>query len=176
MHRTRDKMSKGINHTFEKKDPKYNDYRFLFFETDKPYVQEDYSKIIKVYDSHKLDLLVHNTGGGGQHFISPTIITVEEWKNCIDSLKEINPRFPALVLRILPNKYVDEDKKWLQWKVALEFEENILSNSFELCNHLRSWFGCKLVGIIRTDLKIRNYPLPCIYCNRATRKNHVCHI
>ncbi len=176
MHRTRDKTSKGINHTFEKSDPLYEDYRFLFFETDKPYNQEDYSKIIKVYDSHKLDLFVHNTGGGGQHFISPTIITVEEWKDCMNPLKKINPRFPALVLRILPNKYVDEMKRWEQSKDVFHLPENILSNSFELCNLLRKYFGSKLHGMIRTDIKIRNYPLPCYHCNRPIRKNHVCKI
>ena len=176
MHRTREKMSKGINHTFEKTDPKYEDYRFLFFETDKPYVQQDYTDILKVYDSHNLDLLVHNTGGGGQHFISPTVITVKEWKEMIDILRDINPRFPALVLRILPNKYVDERQQWFKSKDVFNHEENILSNSFELCNELRRWFGSKLFGIIRTDLKIRNYPLPCIYCNRRIGKNHVCHI
>ncbi len=176
MHRTRDKTSKGINHTFEKSDPKYDDYRFLFFETDKPYVQEDYTSILNVYDSYNLDLFVHNTGGGGQHFISPTIITVKEWKVMIDQLRDINPRFPALVLRILPNKYVNEMKKWEQSKDVFCHDENILSNSFELCNLLRKYFGSKLHGIIRTELKIRNYPLPCIHCNHRIGKNHVCHL
>ncbi len=179
MHRTRDKISSGINHTLEKTDPNYANYRFFFFETDKPYNQEHFTRIIKTYESHRLDLLIHNTGGGGQHFISPTLITVKEWKRMIDELKDINPRFPALVLRLIPNKYVDEAEVWRKSKVYT-FEGsgytdlNTFANSFELCNLLNKGFGSQFKGLVKTDLKIRTYPLPCIYCNRRKGKNHVC--
>ena len=174
MHRTRDKMTKGLNHTLEKSDPNYHNYRFVFFETDKPYVQEDYNRIIKTYESHNLDLLVHNSGGGGQHFISPTVVIKKEWKEIMIELKDINPMFPRLCLRWIPNKYVDEDKIWYRACVGYSHPLNFLTNSKELCNLLNKAFGSDFKGLLNTQLKIRKYPLPCVYCNKQIRGNHVC--
>ena len=167
-------MSKGINHTLEKTDPNYATYRFFFFETDKPYNQEHYTRIIKTYESHNLDLLVHNTGGGGLHFASPTLISVHEWKEMMDELKDINPRFPGLCLRLIPNKYVDEYELWFRANVGYAHELNFLTNSRELCLLLNKGWGTDFHGLVTTRLKIRKYPLPCVYCNKQIRRNHEC--
>ena len=166
-------MSKGLNNTLEKTDPNYDELRFLFFETDIPYNSEDYGRIIKVYESNNLDLLVHNTGGGGQHFISPTLVEKKKWKEMIDVLHDINPRFPALCLRIKPNKYVNESDMWYRASVGYKGKTDY-RNSFELCLLLNWWFNSEFKGSIPTQLKMRNYPLPCIYCNKQVRKDHVC--
>ena len=174
MHRTRDKTTRGINHTLEKTDPNYTNYRFVFFETDIPYNQENYNKIIRTYEHHNLDLLVHSTGSGGQHFISPTVVIKSEWKEIMFELKDINPSFPRLCLRLLPNKYVDEDKIWYRANVGYAHQLNFMTNSKELCNLLNKAFGSNFQGILNTQLKIRNYPLPCIYCNKQIRGKHDC--
>ena len=135
-----------------------NNKRFLFFETDNPFVQEEYDKVLNVYRSYGLDCLVHRTGNG-LHFISPTLINIKTWKEAMSKLKEINKKCPMTTLRWLPNKYPNEDKIWYSSEHWYH-SDNIRLNSHNLSILLNKAFGSKFEGSIDTDLKFVRYPLP----------------
>ncbi len=159
MHRTRDKMTVGLTSTLAPEDEKYDSFRFFFFETDKPYDDFDYNRIIKLYERNELDVLVHQTGGGGLHFKSPTLITKDLWKVLMDQLKDINPKCPMVTLRTKPNKYVDEPSVWYKSSVGYTRTAPFF-NSTELCFLLNKWFGTHFQGSVSTILRFVNYPLP----------------
>ncbi len=135
-----------------------SDKRFFFFDIDKPYSSESFNRIVDVYKSFQLDLLVHRTGNGW-HFISPTLVNKETWKLMMFDLGDINSECPHTTLRILPNKYPDEKLIWFNSSVGY-FDSNKDCNSIELSNLLNKWFGARFEGSIVTDLKIVKYPLP----------------
>ncbi len=135
-----------------------NDKRFLFFELDNPFNQGDYDKVLGIYRNNGLDVLVHRTGNG-LHFLSPTLIKLETWKALISLLKGINKKCPMTTLRVLPNKWPNEESIW--W--ANECWGNIdnsRNNSNELSNWLKQKFHCPFEGEISTELKFVRYPLP----------------
>ena len=135
-----------------------NDKRFLFFELDKPFTKEEKQEVLDVYRFHGLDVLIHRTGSG-IHFISPTLIELQTWKEAITKLKHINKKCPMTTLRWLPNKHPNEDQVWFTsdyWHDT----NNIRNNSDQLCLLLNKSFHSGLIGSIQTDLKFVRYPLP----------------
>ena len=68
-------FTKGICNTLREN----KEWRFLFFEIDKEHIQYN-NFITKIYLDNNLDYLIHKTGGGGFHFLSPTLISKVEWK------------------------------------------------------------------------------------------------
>ena len=157
MHRTRDKTTVGLTSTLAPEDEKYDAFRFFFFETDKPYDNDEYNRIIKVYERNQLDLLVHPTGGGGLHFVSPTLITKKLWKLLMEVLKDVNTKCPMITLRTKPNKYVDEPSIWYKYNVG--YAHNPF-NSIELSQLLNKWFGSEFKSSVPTILRFVTYPLP----------------
>ena len=135
-----------------------NELRFLFFETDNPFVQEEYDKVLNVYRSYGLDCLVHRTGNG-LHFLSPTLIELQTWKKAIAELKHINKKCPMTTLRWWPNKHNSEDQIWDSFEHWSD-PNNYRNNSFEFSILLNKTFGSDFEGNIRTDLKFVRYPLP----------------
>jgi len=161
MHRTRDKMTVGLTSTLSPSDEKYEHFRFLFFETDKPYNAEHYNRIIKLYERNQLDVLVHQTGGGGLHFLSPTLITKDLWKELMDELKDINQKCPMITLRTKPNKYVDEPSVWYKSSVGYSGRVTEFFNVEELCFLLNKWFGSNFhSNALHGILRFVEYPLP----------------
>ncbi len=160
MHRTRDKMTVGLTSTLAPEDPKFDDYRFFFFETDLPYNAADYNRLVTLYEHHNLDVLVHRTGSGGLHFKSPTLVLKEEWKEMMDEVKDINPQCPMITLRTKPNKYVAELDVWKLASVGTAGAVAEQFNSMELCFLLNKWFGSKFKGSVNTILRFVNYPFP----------------
>ncbi len=135
-----------------------NTDRFLFFELDNPINPDDKCRVTDVYRRYGLDLLIHRTGNG-IHFISPTPISVETWREAIKLLKNINKKCPMTTLRWLPNKYPNEDQIWFKserWYGA----NNIRRNSDQLSKLLNKNFDCIFEGSIDTELKFVRYPLP----------------
>ena len=143
-----------------------NDKRFLFFELDHPITPEQKQKVLDVYRSFGLDVLWHRTGNG-IHFLSPTLITLETWKEAIALLKDINKKCPMTTLRWLDNdgikrgewKYPFEPEIWF----TNEFRSdplNIRRNSDELSNELNQKFHSDFMGNVSTELKFVRYPLP----------------
>ena len=161
MHRTRDKTTVGLTSTLAPEDEKFDNFRFFFFETDKPYNNEHYTRLIKLYERNNLDVLIHQTGGGGLHFKSPTLITKDLWKELMAEVSDINPACPMITLRTKCNKYVSEDSVWYKSHAYHSGEVAEFFNIAELCYLLNKWFGCEfksrgLHGILR----FVNYPLP----------------
>ena len=136
-----------------------SDERLVLFELDRehlPFKQE----VIDMYHSYKLDLLIHSTGSGGIHFISPTMVDKHTWKGFHTNLKHINTKCPMTTLRWLPNKYANESEKWYRHE-AWYFSESVDSNNNEyLCNLLNLTFGTSFIGGNQINLVYVRYPLP----------------
>ena len=67
--------------------------RTLFFELDREHI-DSYEFVNNVFQKNELDYFVHKTGSGGMHFLSPTMITKQRWKDIMKLLKTINPKCP----------------------------------------------------------------------------------
>ena len=135
-----------------------NNDRFLFFELDNPIDIEDKQRVIDVYRRYGLDILIHRTGNG-LHFISPTPISVETWKEAMMPLKNINKKCSMTTLRWIPNKHPNEDQVWFKSERWYGFN-NIRRNSDQLSKLLNKTFDCVFEGTVDTDLKFVRYPLP----------------
>ena len=135
-----------------------NDKRFLFFELDHPINKGDKEQVLDVYRSFGLDVLIHRTGSG-IHFISPTLIELQTWKEAMSKLKDINKKCPMTTLRWTPNKYPNEDQVWYTSECWTD-TNNLRNNSSQLCQLLSKTFHKLLEGTIQTDLKFVRYPLP----------------
>ncbi len=147
------KFTQGIvitNHT--------NNDRFLFFELDKPLNQAHMSRVMDVYQRFGCDLIVHRSGNGW-HFLSPTLLNLQDWKEAMKELKEINKKCPMTTLRWLPNKYPNEREIWFTFEHR-NSSHNIRRNSLELSQLLNKTFKTDFEGTIETELKFVRYPLP----------------
>jgi hypothetical protein len=133
--------------------------RTLFFELDKEHLDQ-YSRICKIYDDNKLDYFIHKTGSGGYHFISPTMITKERWKNIMNEVKDVNPKCPMTTLRMQPNKYFGEDSFWYFIYIEKHFDDNYKCNSKNMSDYLNHIFKTKFDGLLQDEIKIVRYPLP----------------
>ncbi len=160
MHRTREKTTVGLTSTLAPEDEKYDSFRFFFFETDKPYNNEHFIRLKELYERNELDVLVHQTGGGGLHFKSPTLVTKSLWKSLMDQVKDINPKCPMVTLRTKPNKYCDESSVWTKSSVGYAGRMADNFNSNELSALLNHWFGTHFKGSVSTILRFVTYPLP----------------
>ncbi len=135
-----------------------NNDRFLFFELDNPVDIEDHQKVIDVYRSFGLDLLLHRSGHG-RHYLSPTLIDVETWKKAMVELKQINTKCPMTTLRWIPNKYTHEREIWFH-SFGWYNTNDDRRNSDQLSNLLNKNFQSMFEGSVDTDLKFVRYPLP----------------
>ncbi len=149
--RTRDKWTNGLAIT-----NKSNDLRFFLFETDSPFNQEHYDRINRLYDDYSLDYLNHRTGDG-IHWLSPSLLSLETWKEMMEQIKDINPKCPMTTLRIEPNKYINEREIWFTTSHR-EYTHNLFNTSIELSLLLNHWFGTSVYGDTHTDLQKVRYP------------------
>ncbi len=132
--------------------------RTLFFELDREHM-DDYEEINNIFQDNKLDYFVHKTGSGGFHFLSPTMIRKQRWKEIMSLLKPINPKCPMTTLRIKPNKYYNEENFWYFSYIEKHYD-NLKHNSLMMCNYLNRIFKTKFKGELLDEIKIVNYPLP----------------
>ena len=135
-----------------------SDSRVFFFEVDKE-DRDEFAGINEFYNFHKLDFVVHRTGSGGYHWLSPTMITKEKWRELHKELKHINVKCPMTTLRISPNKYPREEIIWYNSHVEKDnsFER---ANNKEMSNLLNHIFGCGFIGVGAGGVKRVRYPLP----------------
>ncbi len=136
-----------------------SDSRFFFFELDKEH-REFFQHICDFYGDNDLDYIVHRTGGGGFHFISPTMISKEGWKRLHTALGPINPKCPMTTLRVEPNKYPNEDQIWYRSKVEKWNCRSPQENNYQLVTYLNKIFGSDFVGTGAGEIKFTRYPLP----------------
>ena len=135
-----------------------NSNRCFFFELDKEH-REFYQDVANLYELEGLDWIVHRTGGGGFHFISPTMITKDHWKALHKQLQEINKECPMTTLRMEPNKYPNEDMFWYNSHVECNNAEE-RQNNLQMCQYLNKIFGSKFVGTGAGEIKTVRHPLP----------------
>lgn len=145
------KFTDGLCNTFKNIQAKT-----FFFELDD---NENYERICNLYYINQLDFFTHRTGSGGYHFISPTLITREQWKELMNEVKSINPKCPMTTLRMNPNKYYQEDQFWY-FKYVEKHYDNEFKNSKQMCEYLNRIFKTTFKGDIDTELKLVRYPLP----------------
>jgi hypothetical protein len=134
-----------------------NDNRYVFFELDLDH-KRFFSDVIHAYRDYGFDYLCHRTGNG-YHFISPCVVTKEEWKQFHSELKHINKKCPMTTLRWIPNKYPNESEIWFlseYWKD----ECPIHAISIEMADLLNHTFGSEFVGDMHTKIEFVTYPLP----------------
>ena len=134
-----------------------NDKRFLFFELDNP-SSKQLEDVKDVYRRYGLDFCYHRSGNG-IHFISPTLLSVETWKEIMGKLKHINKKCPMTTLRWIPNKYPNEREVWFTSQHWCD-PNNLRRNSLELSQLLNKTFKTDFEGTIQTELKFVRYPLP----------------
>ena len=151
-------FTKGLVCTILNEDgTKNKDKKLFFFEID-THESEIRNKILSVYHKNNLDVIFHKTKMG-IHFLSPTLITLEKWKNCHNELLEINPKCPQICLRIMGNKYPNEFEYFYKAQVRINknmynFPHNPDKNVKSVCLLLNKIFDFepKLEGKINGDL------------------------
>jgi hypothetical protein len=146
------KYTKGLVCTFAD-----NPLRTFFFEVDEEH-REFYTDVCNLYNLEELDFIVHRTGGGGYHFISPTMISLGRWKALHEELKHINTECPMITLRMQPNKHPNEEQVWYNSHVE-KFNTIPSQNNLQMCNYLNKIFGSDFKGTGAGEIRIVDYPL-----------------
>ncbi len=157
LHRTREKYTSAISSRLHKEDPNFKRYVFFFFEIDEPFNIKHYYRICELYRICGCDFLVHRTGNG-LHWLSPTLIDRQTWKDMMDIVKDINPRCPQINMRWKNNKYVEEKEIWFSSSVG-HCNDGSRPNSFELVALLNTFFRVSppFKGNYPTVLKFTQY-------------------
>ena len=138
---------------------KDNDLRVFFFEVDHK-DKDRFLEINEFYRANNLDFVVHKTGSGGFHWLSPTMITKEFWKELHKELKHINKECPMTTLRIEPNKHVGEENIWYNSAVERWNADSYASNNEQIWQLLNHIWGSELIGTGAGEHKQVKYPLP----------------
>jgi len=147
-----DVYTDGMCNTF-----KNHEGRTFFFELDFPAGHEIY-RTIDVYNNNGLACVVHYTGNG-LHFLSPTIIDKEEWKEIIKPLEDLNRSCPMTTLRIQANKHPSE--VFYFYKPILVMHESLnRKNSTQMAQKINSLWNTNLNTGIDAEPKMVRYPLP----------------
>ena len=129
----------GICCELPKTAPAYKIFRYFFFELDNPFNQEHYNRVCECYRFNRCDFLVHRTGNG-LHFLSPTLVSVECWKEMKAALKGINPRSMQTTMRWKANKYVGEKEIWFTSSCGYH-NDGSWDNSAELVHLLNKFWN-----------------------------------
>ena len=134
---------------------KNKDKKLFFFEID-THDKILFDKILNIYYENSLDVLFHKTKMG-YHFISPTLILKDKWKEIHNSIKEINPRCPQICLRVEGNKYANEDLYF--YKAGVRINSTPDKNVESICNFLNKIFDFepRLKGTLKGDPVIVEY-------------------
>ena len=131
--------------------------RTLFFELDSP-SGNDIFRTLCVYSDYSLACVAHFTGNG-IHFLSPTILDKETWKEAIDELKDLNPKCPMTTLRIQGNKHPSEVFYFYKPIFTLH-ESPPRKNSKQMAEKLNNLFGTRFNAEVDAGPKMVRYPLP----------------
>jgi hypothetical protein len=98
---------KQIFHNFRTLKPRLiSGYRYLFWEIDNQ-DEQTLNNVMNLYTMLKLPVYIHKSYRG-YHFLSVKPIEKILWNYSITHLRETNPRFPPVTLRVLANKYEGE--------------------------------------------------------------------
>jgi hypothetical protein len=145
----------GLVYTITEKGIKDPEKKLFFFEID-THDNKLLNTILDVYEKNSLDVIFHKTKMG-YHFISPTLISREKWKECHEILKNINPKCPMICLRIKSGKYPNEDLYF--YKAGIRINTTSDKNIKSICNYLNKIFDFspKLEGNLSGDPVVVEY-------------------
>ena len=143
--------TKGLVNQIDKDKNK----KLFFFEIDTHDIKL-VDLILETYQKYQLTVLYHKSKMG-YHFISPTLISLEEWKMIHKQILHINPSCPMITLRVEGNKYPNELNYFYKAgvKINCHQEKNVKS----ICLFLNKVFDFepKLGGLIEGDLQLVSY-------------------
>ena len=128
-------------------------HKLPFFEIDTEN-KDEIDLILRTYHLMHLDVLYHRTKNG-YHFLSPTLLTVENWKIFHNYLLHLNKKCPMICLRVQANKYPGEDNYFYTYKT--EINTIPYYNVKSVCLYLNKIFGSNLQGSMDGDIKIVKY-------------------
>lgn len=127
--------------------------KLFFFEVDeKSFLLND--EILGVYKKYNLTVLVHQTRNG-YHFLSPTLISLELWKEIHQELIHLNPKCPMITLRVQGNKHPNESDYFYRYEVYNNY--NRTKNIRSVCLFLNKIFGSDLLGDLDGELQTVRY-------------------
>jgi hypothetical protein len=89
-----------------------SEYRYLFWEIDNQ-EEQILNRVMSLYRVLRLPVYIHKSFRG-YHFLSVKPIEKTIWNYAIQHLRDTNPRFPPVTLRILANKYPNEIEYYKQ--------------------------------------------------------------
>ena len=125
---------KMVWRNFKSLYPKFESkWRYFFWELDGLGVSNK-DEILSIYKALRLPVYYHKTMGG-YHFLSVKPIPLDTFKQIITQVRMTNISFPAITLRIKPNKYVDEGLVFNDGNIVSDADH---SDTFELRNCLIS--------------------------------------
>ena len=150
-------FTKGLVCTILNEDQTKNKEKKLFFFEIDTHDNNLLIKILDVYEKYSLDVIFHKTFQG-YHFISPTLINLEKWKEIHKELLSINPKCPMICLRVKGNKYPNEDLFFFLAHLRLNCNDPS-KNVESICIYLNKIFDFepKLQGKIKGDLVLVSY-------------------
>ena len=143
--------TKGLVNQIDKDKNK----KLFFFEIDTHDIKL-VDLILEVYQKYQLTVVYHKTKMG-YHFISPTLISLEEWKMIHKQILHINPSCPMITLRVEGNKYPNELNYFYKAGVNINCHQE--KNVKSICLFLNKVFDFepKLGGLIEGDLQLVSY-------------------
>jgi hypothetical protein len=118
-------------------------------------------RITAQYAKYNLDVVIHRSGMGW-HWISPTEVTLQTWMQFMDELKDVNKKCPMQTLRLLPNKYPNEDKVWYMHIELHSCKLPLLDNNKQCVMYLNAMFKTTFEGNKSGSITLPRYPLPLI--------------
>lgn len=127
--------------------------KLVFFEIDTK-EPELINLILSTYSFFKLDVVYHQTQNG-YHFLSPTLVNLETWKEFQTVLKDINVKCSMTTLRIKGNKYPNESSFF--YKSETKINTIPSKNIRSVCNLLNKVFQSNLQGELDGDLELVRY-------------------
>ena len=144
-------ITKGLVNQIDKDKNK----KLFFFEIDTQDIKL-VDLILEVYQKYQLTVVYHKTKMG-YHFISPTLISLEEWKMIHKQILHINPSCPMITLRVEGNKYPNELNYFYKAGVNINCHQE--KNVKSICLFLNKVFDFepKLGGLIEGDLQLVSY-------------------
>jgi hypothetical protein len=154
--------------------------RFFLFEIDN-HDKKLIDEILDIYIENNIDVCYHHTGKG-VHFLSPTMITLDEWKFLHKKLEHINPKCPMNCLRIEPGKWNGENQYWNNTSYIKTSPNPRKNNVKSMCDLLVLHFDVEFESHLQGGIQIVRYPLPtkitCNNCNeimdKIKQREHIC--
>lgn len=140
------------------KNPELKDCRYTLFELDSKRIP-DVRKILEVYTEMLGSVYIHELINGF-HFYNLKPISKTIYWDIIKEIKQLNPECPLTTLRIIPNKWRNEQKFWSKSAIVGYPDEKL--------EEFRRWLEGGHYHMISNNYQTVRYPLEeCPICHDA---------